>query len=89
MKTYRAKIIVRLKQGILDPQGKAITHALSALGFTAVADARVGKIIELGLQGLDEAGAHAEVERACEKLLANPVIEEYSYQLEQTSEGEA
>jgi phosphoribosylformylglycinamidine synthase PurS subunit len=78
----KAKIHVTLKQGILDPQGKAIEHALDALGFKNAANVRVGKYMELDLDEQDKAKAEAEVKHMCEKLLANTIIEEYRYELQ-------
>ena len=77
----KAKIHVTLKQGILDPQGKAIEHALDSLGFKNAANVRVGKYMELDLQETDRAKAEVAVESMCEKLLANTIIEEYRYEL--------
>ena len=77
----KAKIHVTLKQGILDPQGKAIEHALDSLGFKNAANVRVGKYMELDLQEPDKVKAEAEVKQMCEKLLANTIIEEYRYEL--------
>jgi phosphoribosylformylglycinamidine synthase subunit PurS len=77
----KAKIHVTLKQGILDPQGKAIEHALDSLGFKHAANVRVGKYLELDLNQADKAKAEAEVKAMCEKLLANTIIEEYRYEL--------
>ncbi len=78
----KAKIHVTLKQGILDPQGKAIEHALDSLGFKNAANVRVGKYMELDLDQSDMAKAEAEVKGMCEKLLANTIIEEYRYELQ-------
>jgi len=78
----KATIRVTLKQGVLDPQGKAIENALAALGFDGVEDVRQGKFLELELDETDEAQARKEVERMCEKLLANTVIENYHIDLE-------
>lgn len=77
----KARVTVTLKNGVLDPQGKAIQHALSALGFGGVDDVRQGKLIELELQGSDRDKAKAEIEAMCEKLLANTVIENYSIEI--------
>ncbi|HRI38143.1 MAG TPA: phosphoribosylformylglycinamidine synthase subunit PurS [Nitrospira sp.] len=77
----KAKIHVTLKQGILDPQGKAIEHALDSLGFKNAANVRVGKYMELDLNQTDKAKAETEVKAMCEKLLANTIIEEYRYEL--------
>lgn len=74
----KAIIHITLKKGVLDPQGKAIEHALNGLGFDEVSDARQGKFIELNVaEGTDK----SRVEQMCEKLLANPVIEDYDIEL--------
>ena len=78
----KARILVTLKPGVLDPQGQAIERALGALGFGGVSGVRQGKLIELELAGSDAAQARAEVETMCEKLLANTVIERYAIELE-------
>ena len=78
----RAKIVVTLKEGILDPQGKAIEHALSALGFKEVTGARVGKYVEVALDAAAPDQAEKRVKEMCEKLLANTVVETYRYELE-------
>ena len=76
----KATVLVRPKPGILDPQGQAVESSLRHLGF-AVAEARVGKLVELEVDTEDEAQARAEVERMCEQLLANPLIESYEIEL--------
>jgi phosphoribosylformylglycinamidine synthase subunit PurS len=76
----KATVLVRPKTGILDPQGEAVEHALEHLGF-AVSGARVGKVVDLEVSADDEAGARAQVERMCEQLLANPLIESYEIEL--------
>ncbi len=73
----KAKVHVTLKQGVLDPQGKAVQHALEALGFGGVDSVRQGKFIELELSETDPAKAETEVEAMCKKLLANTVIEDF------------
>jgi phosphoribosylformylglycinamidine synthase PurS subunit len=78
----KARIKITLKNGVLDPQGKAIAHALGSLGFEGVGDVRQGKYIELELDERDRATAEKTIERMCEQLLANTVIENYSYELE-------
>ena len=87
----RARVHVTLKPGVLDPQGKAIAHALEALGFDGVADVRQGKYIEIDLKdgpGGDDSAGGAEaragdrVREMCEKLLANTVIENYRIEIE-------
>ncbi|MFT4793971.1 MAG: phosphoribosylformylglycinamidine synthase [Paracoccaceae bacterium] len=77
----RARVFVTLKSGVLDPQGEAIRHALGSLGFEGVNGVRQGKMIELDLVETDETKAHAEVERMCEALLANTVIESYRVEI--------
>jgi phosphoribosylformylglycinamidine synthase len=78
---YRAGIQVTLKPGVFDPQGAAVAGALGTLGFDGIADVRVGRYVELRLVAPDEATAHATVERMCETLLANLVIERYAFSL--------
>jgi phosphoribosylformylglycinamidine synthase len=73
-------VLVRPKAGILDPQGAAVERALEHLGF-AVSGARVGKVVDLDVQGDDEGAARAEVEKMCEQLLANPLVESYEIEL--------
>ena len=68
---------VRLKQGVLDPQGKAVLHALASLGFSGVRDVRVAKQIVLELDGEDRDKIYAEVVKMCDEILANTVIEDY------------
>ncbi|MAL79608.1 MAG: phosphoribosylformylglycinamidine synthase [Sneathiella sp.] len=77
----KARVYISLKNGVLDPQGKAISHALQGLGFGNVLDARQGKTIDLELTGADPAEAEAEVEKMCQQLLANTVIENYSIEI--------
>jgi phosphoribosylformylglycinamidine synthase subunit PurS len=73
----KARIHVTLKSGVLDPQGKAIAHALGNLGFNGIGEVRQGKYIEVELAETDKARAKATVEQMCQKLLANTVIENY------------
>ncbi|MEX2451951.1 MAG: phosphoribosylformylglycinamidine synthase subunit PurS [Rhodospirillales bacterium] len=73
----KAKVHVTLKNGVLDPQGKAVQHALAALGFGGVEGVRQGKYIELDLAETDAGKARAAVEEMCRKLLSNTVIENY------------
>ena len=77
----KARIRITLKPGVLDPQGKAIEHALTALGIAGVEDVRQGKYIEVKLGSSSEAHARETVERMCKDLLANTVIENYSYEI--------
>ena len=76
----KATVLVRPKEGILDPQGAAVESALEHLGF-AVSGARVGKVVDLELEAADEAEARTQVEQMCERLLANPLIESYEIEL--------
>ena len=78
----KAKVYITLKPGVLDPQGKAVQGALKSIGFAQVQDVRVGKYIELQLNGSDRAAADPQVKQMCEKLLANTVIESYRYEIE-------
>jgi phosphoribosylformylglycinamidine synthase subunit PurS len=78
----KARIFVTLKQGVLDPQGKAIEGALSALGFSGVAGVRQGKVFDIELAEADRAKAEAALKQMCERLLANTVIEDYNIALE-------
>lgn len=77
----KATVTVHLKTGVLDPQGKAIAHALQGLGYGEAHDARVGKIIELELDETDLVRAEARVKEMCDRLLANTVIESYAISL--------
>ena len=81
MTPVKAKVHITLKTGVLDPQGKAVQHALGSLGFGGVNDVRQGKYIELDLTETDPAKARAAVEQMCKGLLANTVIENYSIDL--------
>jgi phosphoribosylformylglycinamidine synthase len=72
----KATVLVRPKEGILDPQGQAVETSLRQLGF-AVGEARVGRVVDLQLESSDPTSARVEVERMCEQLLANPLIESY------------
>ena len=67
----RARVLIRPKEGILDPQGQTVERALPALGFEGVSDVRIGRLVELDVPDI------AEVEQMCEKLLANPLVEDY------------
>jgi phosphoribosylformylglycinamidine synthase subunit PurS len=76
-----ARVFVTLKKTVLDPQGKAVQEALSRLGFSEVADVRVGKYLELRLEAGDPVRARERVAEMCKKLLANPVIEEFRFEI--------
>jgi len=80
----KAKVHVTLKNGVLDPQGKAVQHALGALGFGGVDEVRQGKYIELDLAETDAGAAREHVRQMCEKLLANTVIEDYEIEIAST-----
>ena len=77
----KARVFVTLKNGVLDPQGKAIGHALNGLGFGSVGEVRQGKVIDLELSETDATKAKAALKEMCEKLLANTVIEKYEIEL--------
>jgi phosphoribosylformylglycinamidine synthase subunit PurS len=76
----KATVLVRPKQGILDPQGEAVASALGHLGFS-VSTARVGKVIDLEVDAADETAARTQVEKMCEQLLANQLIESYDVEI--------
>jgi phosphoribosylformylglycinamidine synthase len=76
----KATVLVRPKNGILDPQGQAVESALRHLGFS-VDGARIGRVVDLEVDAADAATARAQVERMCEQLLANPLIESYEIEL--------
>ena len=82
----RATVLVRPKPGILDPQGQAVESSLRHLGC-AVGEARVGRVVDLELETEDAAEARAQIERMCEQLLANPLIESYEIDLEDGGTG--
>ena len=77
----KATVLVRPKPGILDPQGEAVESSLRQLGFS-VADARIGRVVDLEVETGDPNAARAEIERMCEQLLANPLIESYEIEIE-------
>jgi phosphoribosylformylglycinamidine synthase subunit PurS len=77
----KARVFVTLKDGVLDPQGEAVRHALGTLGFSGVNGVRQGKVIELDLATADRAQAEAEVRAMCDRLLANTVIEKYAVEI--------
>ena len=79
----KATVSVRPKPGILDPQGEAVSGSLRHLGFD-VTEARIGRLVEIELAAADAEAARAEVERMCEQLLANPLIESYEIELAET-----
>lgn len=78
----RVKVTIGLKEGVLDPQGKAIQHSLAVLGYGEVQEVRVGKVITLEVGDGDRAALEQRVKEMCEKLLANTVIENYRFEFE-------
>lgn len=79
---FRSKVRVTLRTSILDPQGKAVEHAVSTLGIKGVSDVRMGKYVEFRLERATEAEATKVTEEVCQKLLANPVMEDYRFEIE-------
>jgi phosphoribosylformylglycinamidine synthase PurS subunit len=82
--TYRVNVRVMPRAGLLDPQGQAVEHALSALGFAEAAEVRVGRAIELHVAAPTRADAEARARQMCDKLLANPVTEDYLLHVEES-----
>lgn len=82
---FTAKIIVMPKKEVLDPQGAAVERAVGVMGFSAVGDVRVGRMIEMKIDGVDKAAAEAMIREMADKLLANPVIETYRFSLEEAA----
>ena len=81
---FTATVQVTLRPSILDPQGKAVEHAIATLGVGAITHVRMGKMVEMQVDAKDEASARAAVEEVCRKLLANPVMEDFTFQLKKT-----
>ena len=81
MTTYRAEVHVMPHRELLDPQGKAVRNSLPNVGVAGVRDVRIGKRVELLVEAADEAAAREQVERACEAVLANPIMERFEYTL--------
>ncbi|NRD77680.1 phosphoribosylformylglycinamidine synthase subunit PurS [Bacillus sp. BRMEA1] len=79
---YKVKVYVTLKQSVLDPQGKAVTHSLNTLNFREVTDVRIGKYMELTIEK-SERNIDEVINEICTNLLANPVIEDYRYEVEE------
>ena len=78
----KAKIIVLPKKTVLDPQGKTVKHALESMSFTGIKDVRIGKFLEIELADGDRAGLQKKIDDACHQLLSNPVIEEYTFEIQ-------
>ena len=76
-----AKIYVTLKKGVLDPQGKAVQHSLDSLGYKEVRDVRLGKYMEIKFDDVEGDKANKRIREMCEKLLTNPVIEDYRFEI--------
>ena len=76
-----ARVFVTLKSGVLDPQGKAVARSLAGLGYSEVSDVRIGKMMELSLEGSDAANVKARLDEMCRRLLANTVIEDYRIEI--------
>lgn len=83
----RVKIFVSLKRGVLDPQGKAVERSLHSLGFQEVRDVRMGKYLEFEIDAASGEAAEARIREMCDKLLANPVIEDYRYEISDEGRG--
>ena len=79
----RVKILISLKRGVLDPQGKAIEHSLHSLGYTEAQNVRVGKYVELEIDAPSSSTVELRIREFCDKLLANPVIEDYRFEIEE------
>jgi phosphoribosylformylglycinamidine synthase len=80
--SMKAKIIITPKKAVLDPQGKTVQSALAHIGYTGISDVRVGKYLEVELDGTDREGARKAIDEACHKILSNPVIEDYRFEIE-------
>ena len=82
---YKARVYVTLKEGVLDPQGKAVRSSLLSLGYDETEEVRVGKFIELELKVASKMVAEERIKEMCERLLANTVIEDYQFELEEVA----
>ncbi len=78
----KAKIIITPKKAVLDPQGKTVQSALSHMGYQGIGAVHVGKYLEIELDGADKAAARAQNDEACHKILSNPVIEDYRFEID-------
>jgi len=81
-KNMKAKIIITPKKAVLDPQGKTVQSALAHIGFAGIGEVRVGKYLEIELAAVDAAAARHQIDEACHKILSNPVIEDYRFEIE-------
>jgi phosphoribosylformylglycinamidine synthase len=80
--TMKAKIIITPKKAVLDPQGKTVQNALAHIGYTEVGAVHVGKYLEIELTGTDREAARKQIDEACHRILSNPVIEDYQFEIE-------
>ena len=80
---FEAKIYITFKEGVVDPQGITIKEALESLGYKGISDVRMGKYIQMRLNPQDKERAESDLRQMCAKLLANPVIEDYRYEIEE------
>jgi phosphoribosylformylglycinamidine synthase len=80
--TMKAKIVVMPKKAVLDPQGKTVQNALAHMGYTGIGAVHVGKYLEIELAGADKEAARRQIDEACHKILSNPVIEDYRFEIE-------
>jgi phosphoribosylformylglycinamidine synthase PurS subunit len=78
----KAKIIITPKQAVLDPQGKAVQNALAQMGYSGIGSVRMGKFLEIELDGADKEQARQRIDEACHRILSNPVIEDYRFEIE-------
>ena len=78
----KAKIVVMPKKAVLDPQGKTVLNALAHMGYTGIGAVHVGKYLEIELAGADKEAARRQIDEACHKILSNPVIEDYRFEIE-------
>jgi phosphoribosylformylglycinamidine synthase len=78
----KAKIIVTPKKAVLDPQGKTVQNALAQMGYAGIGAVRVGKYLEIEVSGADKEAARRQIDEACHKILSNPVIEDYRFEIE-------
>jgi phosphoribosylformylglycinamidine synthase PurS subunit len=78
----KARIIITPKKAVLDPQGKTVQSALAHIGYNGIGDVRVGKYLEIDLAGADREAAHRQIDEACHRILSNPVIEDYRFEIE-------
>jgi phosphoribosylformylglycinamidine synthase len=84
---FKAEIKITLRKSILDPQGKTVEHSILSLGYNNIKDTRIGKYIELIIDAKDEQEAKKITDEICKKLLANPVMEDYSFELKEQGEA--